>query len=94
MSGRGTSGLFNDKELSANYEGGDNWVIDDITGFKIKASDAVYGVGLEQGLLVHKDVASEGNPQLHLKPRNDSQLANLIRDKPAENFGSFSSEDH
>ncbi len=82
---------YNDYWKSEGYEGGDNWLIDDITGFKIKSSEAQLGVGLEQGLLT--SVRSELNPQLYLKPRTDTQLANLIRDRQTETFGEGNAND-
>ena len=68
------------------YKKGDNNVIDDITGFKHKASEMRKLQGEQKGLLTHKDNWNPEHPQLRIKPRPDNQTVRNVRLRQDENF--------
>jgi hypothetical protein len=49
----------------------DHWLIDDITGFKIRGSDARELDGTEKGLYTHYKNWEPTNPQLYITPEPD-----------------------
>ena len=65
------------------YKSGDYWVIDDISGFKIRSSDAVKQW---DGLLVHRDHADIRNPQDFVRGRKDRQTVPDARPELADVF--------
>jgi hypothetical protein len=65
---------------------GDHWVIDDQTGDRVKASETVKGVGLEQGQVMHYKNASPYDPQLHIRPRPDNQFVTPVRTQDTYNW--------
>jgi len=68
------------------YKKGDNNVIDDITGFKHKASEMMKLQGEQKGLLTHKSNWNPAHPQLVIRPRSDDQTVKLVRLRQEENF--------
>ena len=68
------------------YKSGDNNVIDDITGFKHKASDMRKLSGEQKGLLTHKSNWNEAHPQLYIKPKPDNQNVKNVRLRQEETF--------
>lgn len=68
------------------YKSGDNNVIDDITGFKYKASDMRKLSGEQKGLLTHKSNWNPAHPQLYIKPKPDNQTVRDVRLRQEENF--------
>ena len=68
------------------YKSGDNNVIDDITGFKHKASDMMKLSGEQKGLLTHKSNWNPAHPQLRIRPRPDNQTVRNVRLRQDENF--------
>jgi len=68
------------------YKSGDNNVIDDITGFKHKASEMRVLSGEQKGLLTHKSNWNPAHPQLHIKPKPDNQNVKTVRLRQDENF--------
>lgn len=68
------------------YKSGDNNVIDDITGFKHKASDMRKLSGEQKGLLTHKRNWNPAHPQLYIKPKPDNQNVKNVRLRQEENF--------
>ena len=70
-----------------SLELGDNWVVDDITGFRIPASEAVHGEGLMLGMIMHRDTADKPNHQLFLKPGPADDIASkIVRTRPTDIF--------
>lgn len=65
---------------------GDWNVIDDISGFKHKASDMRMLTGLKRGLVTHRDNWNPENPQLHLKTKQDLQGVPFSRTRPPFKF--------
>ena len=73
--------------MSKNYyKKGDNNVIDDITGFKHKASDMRELQGEQKGLLTHKRNWNPAHPQLYIRPRVDNQNVKVVRLRQEDNF--------
>lgn len=68
------------------YKSGDNNVIDDITGFKHKASDMMKLSGEQKGLLTHKSNWNPAHPQLNIRPKPDKQTVRNVRLRQEENF--------
>ena len=65
------------------YKPGDNWVIDDITGFKVRASETVKQWN---GLRVHRDWAEMRNPQDFVRGVADLQRVPDPRPEAADRF--------
>lgn len=61
------------------YKLGDNNAVSDISGFKYNASEMVYGVGTEKGLLMHISEFSPLNPQLYIQPVPEYRLVPKVR---------------
>lgn len=61
------------------YKRGDNCAVSDISGFKFNASEMVYGVGTEAGLLMHKSEFSPLNPQLYIQPVPENRNVPKVR---------------
>lgn len=59
-----------------NYQDGDNYLIDDITGQKIRASDAVK---MWNGLWTHQDNYNDRHPQDFVKALADHEAAEIVR---------------
>lgn len=67
------------------YRKGDNWVVDQRTGERIRSSDARTEWN---GAVVHKDDYEERHPQDFVRARRDHQKArDPIRVEPAASFG-------
>lgn len=64
----------------------EHWIIDDISGFKISSEDAVYGEGIHEGLLMHKDEFSPKQPQLYINPKADDISVPNVRNRPTDQF--------
>lgn len=58
---------------------GDNCVVSDISGFKFNASEMVYGVDSEAGLLMHRSEFSPHNPQFNIQPVQENRIVPLVR---------------
>ncbi len=69
-----------------HYKLGDNCVISDVSGFKYNASEMVYGVDAEAGLLMHKSEFSPHNPQFNIKPRQENRTVPKVRTEPPYKF--------
>lgn len=65
------------------YIPGEHWVIDDITGFRIRSSDAVKQWN---GLVVHKDYAEPRHPQDSVRARPESISVTDPRPQPPARF--------
>lgn len=64
----------------------DNWIIDDISGFKIKASEAKKLSGEQKGLLTHESQWNPAHPQLRIKGKSDKQNVAKVRLRPPDTF--------
>ena len=58
---------------------GDNNVISDISGFKYNASECVYGVDQEAGLIMHWTEFSPHNPQYNITGKKENRLVEKVR---------------
>jgi len=58
---------------------GDHWVISDVSGKKYPASECVYGVDLQENLIMHWSEASEYNHQFFIKSVIDIQSVDMNR---------------
>lgn len=65
------------------YKPGDYWVIDDISGFKIRASESVKQWN---GLRVHRDWAEQRNPQDFVRAVIDQQRVPDPRPEAPDRF--------
>jgi len=72
--------------MKNRYVPGDNNVIDDITGFKHKASEMRMLSGEQKGLLTHKSNWNPAHPQLHIRPRAEDQTVRNVRLRQTDNF--------
>ena len=68
------------------YKRGDHNVIDDITGFKHKASEMRMLQGEQKGLLTHHSNWNPQHPQLKIRPRADKQSVKNVRLRQPDNF--------
>lgn len=69
--------------MADDFREGDHWVIDDITGQKIRASEARRQW---DGLLVHKDTWSPRQPQDLVRGLVDNMVAEPSRPRPVDTF--------
>ena len=60
---------------------GDNCAISDISGFKFNASEMVYGVDDEDGLLMHYTEFSPHNPQYNIESTPEDRTVSKVRDE-------------
>lgn len=58
------------------YKRGDHWIISDITGQKIRRSEAVVDW---RGYVMEKEEYSPKEKQLDIRPRNEKISVNLVR---------------
>ena len=79
--------------MSGTLNIGDNWVISDLSGFKFLASECVYGVGEEAGLLMHNSEFSAYNEQLDIEVRPDNQNVSKVRDRGVDSFATPPTQD-
>jgi len=66
-----------------SYRPGDHWLIDDITGLKIRASDARRQW---DGLITHKNSWSPRHPQEHVRSTRDQQSVKNPRPRGVDTF--------
>lgn len=66
-----------------HYKPGDNWIIDDITGFKVRASEARTQW---DGTVVHERIYAPRHPQDFVRGKADRQAAALVRPEPIDEF--------
>lgn len=64
-----------------------HWCISDLSGFKYPADEMVWGVDIQEGLLIHYSEQSEYNPQHDLRPRIDDQRVYPVRGRQTDVFG-------
>ena len=69
-----------------NFSEGDHWLIDDITGFKILASDARELGGTKKGLYTHYKNWEPVNPQLYIDVPPEDQNVYPVRTRGADIF--------
>lgn len=62
----------------------DNWIIEDLHGDKIRASDARRLTGELEGLYTHWRDWAPSNPQLNPRSKADTRKARLTRHVPDE----------
>lgn len=72
--------------MKNRYIEGDNNVIDDITGFKHKASEMRKLQGEQKGLITHYTNWNPANPQLIIKTKAEDQTVRTVRLRQSENF--------
>lgn len=68
------------------HKRGDHNVIDDITGFKHKASRMRKLSGDQKGLLTHESNWNPAHPQLKIKAHQDNQQVRNVRVRQPDNF--------
>ena len=69
-----------------HFKIGDNCVISDISGFKFNASEMVYGVDEQAGLVMHKSEFSPHNPQFNIQPVQEHRDVAIVRTEPSYVF--------
>lgn len=73
---------------------GDNHVISDISGFKFLASECVYGVGIQEGLLMHRSEFSPYNQQLDVGQNiKDQAIPSNIRTRQTDLYPTNPTQD-
>lgn len=65
---------------------GDNCVVSDVSGFKYNASEMVYGVDAEAGMLMHNSEFSPHNPQFNIQPRQENRAVAKVRTEQPYTF--------
>ncbi len=83
MGGQKCPSLYGGDMGENNYIPGDNWVIDDRTGFKIRASDAVQEWS---GAVVRKQSAEPRHPQDFVRGRIDDSRPAVVRPRQPDVF--------
>jgi hypothetical protein len=66
------------------FKSGDSYLIDDITGLKIRRSDAVKKW---DGAIVHQGETNPRHPQDFVRAKSDRQLADVVRPRSIDVFG-------
>jgi hypothetical protein len=67
----------------SRYKPGDNYLIDDVTGGKIRSSEARTQW---DGLVVHDRVYERRHPQDYVRGVKDHQVAEIVRSEPLDEF--------
>ena len=67
------------KSNRTNIPKDDYYVYSDLSGFRILASEAVFGAGTQEGLIMHKDEYRPLQPQLYLMPQYDNITPDVTR---------------